>query len=281
MTIWDNRLLFGTAGVPESSAENSTLEGIKHVHALGLDCMEIEFVRGIRLKPDMAVRIKKQAAHLNISLSAHAPYYINLNSDETGKRLVSQERILHSARISQICGVRNLVFHAGYYGKKSPQSTFETIKEGLKEVLSILRSERNTVCLRVETMGKKAQFGSLEEVLFLCREVEGLQPCIDFSHIHAREGKINSYSEFIRIIRKIKKKLGNESVKNMHIHISGAEYNEKGELRHLNLADSDFCYDEWISAVKDFVITGSVISESPVQEQDALMLKKLYYGMEG
>lgn len=275
----NNLLLFGTAGVPQSSKDGSTLSGISRIHALGLDCMEIEFVRGIRIHSDLAAAVKKLAGSLNVSLSAHAPYYINLNSEETGKRLVSQERILNSARIGQLCGINDLVFHAGYYGGKSPEQTFETIKNGLKEVLSILHRERNAVRLRVETMGKKAQFGSLEEILFLCREVEGLEPCFDFSHIHAREGKVNSYGEFIRVFKKIEKKLGKKAIENMHIHISGCEYNEKGEIKHINLSESDFRFDEWISALHDFGVRGRIISESPLQEKDAVMLKKLYDGM--
>jgi len=126
-------------------------------------------------------------------------------------------------------------------------------------------------------MGKKAQFGSLEEVLMLCREVDGLQPCVDFSHIHARGGKANTYREFFRILKKIGKKLGDGALKSMHIHISGSKYNDKGEMKHLNLEESDFLFDEWIQALKDFDVRGMLICESPEQDKDALMLKNLYY----
>jgi len=162
------------------------------------------------------------------------------------------------------------------YGRKTPEETYQIIKRGITEVISILKAERNNVILRPETMGKKTQFGSLEETLLLCRQIERTLPCFDFSHIHAREGKINSYSEFQRIFRKIEKKLGSQALKNIHIHISGSEYNAQGERKHINLQSSDFRYDEWIQALKDLEIEGMVICESPNLEKDALMLKNLH-----
>jgi deoxyribonuclease-4 len=272
------KLLFGTAGIPHSAAQDSTLSGIEIVSKLKLDCMEIEFVKGVKMGTDMAKKIKEAARAHNIRLSAHAPYYVNLNADEEGKRLLSQERILKTARIAEICGARNIVFHCGYYGRTTPEQAYETILKGLKEVSSILKSERSKVVLRPETMGKRSQFGSLEEILQLCRDVDGILPCIDFSHLYTREGKANSYNEFYRIFRKIEKKLGKKALKNAHIHISGAEYTEKGERKHVNLKECDFRYDDWIQALKDFNIEGIVICESPNLEKDALMLKKLYIG---
>ena len=276
MSTASKKLLFGTAGVPNSASASLTLAGIQCAAQLGLDCLEIEFVKGLKMRSDTARKIKGQAKVHDISLSVHAPYYVNLNAAEEGKRLVSQERLLSSARMAEICGAKSVVFHPGYYGEVAAKQAFDTIMEGLKEVVSILKKERNPVVLRPETMGKKTQFGSLEETLFLCREVDGLQPCIDFSHIHAREGKANSYAEFHRILKKIEKKLGEKALKNLHIHISGVEYNAKGEMKHVDLQDSDFRYDEWIQALEDFGVEGMVICESPNLEQDALMLKKLY-----
>jgi len=270
-------LLFGTAGVPQSTAGTSTLQGLAQISKLGLDCQEVEFVKGIKMGPDTARKIRVKASSLGIRLSVHAPYYINLNSPEEGKRLASQERLLASARLAEICGAKSVIFHPGFYGRDSHEKTFEAVKKGLREVVSILKSERCPVVLRPETMGKKSQFGSLEEILFLCREIDGIAPCFDFSHIYAREGRSNDYNEFDRILRKIEKKLGESALKDIHIHISGVEYSEKGEIRHLNLQDSDFRYDDWIQALKDFDVRGMVICESPTQDKDALMLKKLYY----
>lgn len=271
------KLYFGTAGIPRSSKESSTESGIERISELELDALEIEFVRGVKMGEDTALAVKKKAQEKNIRLSVHAPYFINLNSPEEGKRLASQERILRSARIGHLCGAECVVFHPGFYGK-NPDEAYEIIKKTLKEISSILRHENNPIILRPETMGKKSQFGSLNEIINLSLEIENVQPCIDFSHIHARDGRWNSYEEFYKIIKKIERSLGKEAIKNVHIHISGIDYTEKGEKVHLNLKESDFRYDEWVQVLKDCSVEGVVICESPNLELDAMMLKRLYYG---
>ena len=124
MTLAVKKLLFGTAGIPHSAAKDSTLSGIDCISELKLDCLEIEFVKGIKMGTDTALKIKDAALARQVSLSAHAPYYVNLNAEEEGKRLVSQERILATARIAEKCGARSIVFHGGYYGKSTPEQAF-------------------------------------------------------------------------------------------------------------------------------------------------------------
>jgi len=271
-----SRLLFGTAGVPLSTPAASTLAAIDHVQKLGLDCLEVEFVKGVRMGNDTAREIGRQAEASGIRLSVHAPYYINLNSPELGKRLASQERLISSARLARLLGAKSVVIHPGYYGQDTPEKAYQNIKSGFENVLSILRSEKNPVTLRPETMGRQSQFGSLDETLMLCRELEGLLPCLDFSHIHARDRGENSYRYFQKIMRKVEKKLGRRAMEDLHVHVAGILYGEKGEIRHLDLRRSDFNFDSWVQVLNDVGGAGLVVCESPNLEKDALMLKRLY-----
>ena len=129
------------------------------------------------------------------------------------------------------------------------------------------------ITLRIETMGRISQFGSLDEVLAIT-EVAGVFPCIDFSHLHAVNGKNNSKEEFAGILTDIENKLGRDGLNNMHIHVSGIEYSPKGEKNHLEFEESDFKYKELAQAFCEFNIKGMVICESPNLEIDALKLKK-------
>lgn len=276
MSTAAKKLLFGTAGIPNSTRTDSSLAALDELVRLRLDGMELEFVKGTKMGMDMAKAIHDKAERLGMALSVHAPYYINLNSDDQGKRLMSRERLLNSARLARACGARSIVFHAGYYGQDPAEKTYETIKGEIKEIISILRAEKNPVALRIETMGKRSQFGSFDEVLQMCRELEGLEPCLDFSHLYAREGKVNSYDGFHRTLAKVRKKLGEKALHDLHIHISGADFNDKGEIRHLNLADSDFRTEEWVRALRDFGAKGLIICESPNIEEDAQRLKDIY-----
>ncbi|MDR7664382.1 deoxyribonuclease IV [Methanosarcina sp. Z-7115] len=270
------KLLFGTAGIPRSAKGNNSISGIERLRELDLDCMELEFVQGVRMGEKGAGNVLEAAEKRNIALSVHAPYYINLNSPEEEKLKASQERIYQAARIGSLCGAESIVLHAAFYQKSSKQDTYKRVSKALKELTGQLRNEGIRAVLRPETMGKRTQFGTLEEVLALSTEIEGIMPCLDFSHMHAREGKENSYSEFMAILSKVEETLGKEGLSNMHMHISGIKYDKNGEKKHLTLKESDFNYPELLRAIKEFEIGGLVICESPILEEDALLLRKTY-----
>jgi deoxyribonuclease-4 len=270
------KLFFGTAGVPRSTKASNSVAGIERVRELGLDCMELEFVQGVRMSEKGAENVLEASRRENVALSVHAPYYINLNSSEEEKIKASMERIYQAARIGSLCGAESIVLHAAFYQKNSKEAVYEKVSKALRELAGQFRAEGIPAVLRPETMGKRTQFGTLEEVLALSEEIEGVMPCLDFSHMHAREGKENSYPEFMAILSKVEESLGKKGLANMHMHVSGIEYDRNGEKKHLILRESDFNYPELLKALKEFEVKGLVICESPIMEDDALLLKKTY-----
>lgn len=269
-------LLFGTGGTPRSTKGQSSISGIKRIRELSLDCMELEFVQGVRMGEKGAQSVLEASRKENVALSVHAPYYINLNSYDEEKLKASLERIYQAARIGSLCGAESIVFHPAFYQKSSKEDTYKKVSIALEKLTGQLRREGINAVLRPETMGKPAQFGTIEEVLSLSVEIEGVMPCLDFCHLHSREGKENSYSEFTKILSRVEESLGKEGLSNMHMHVSGVEYGKNGEKRHLSLKDSDFNYPELMQVLKEFKVQGRIILESPVLEQDALMLRKIY-----
>jgi deoxyribonuclease-4 len=270
-------LLFGTGGVPVSAKSRSTEAGIERIAELALGCMEVEFVQGVKMGPQAAVSVGELAARKNVALTAHGPYFINLNAVEPQKVHMSKERILQTARTAALFGARSITFHAAFYLKNTPAETYAVVKRHLQEVMNILRKEGNKVTISPEVTGKPSQFGTLEELLQLSSEIEGVAPCVDFSHWHARTAKANSYQEFLDILDQIERKLGRRALDNMHIHLSGIAYGKKGEIKHLMLEDSDFQYAELLTALKERKSRGVVICESvPYLEKDALLLQQTY-----
>ena len=272
-----SKLLFGTGGVPVSAKLPSTEAGIERIAELGLGCMEVEFVRGVNMSSEAAVSAGELAARRNIVLTAHGPYFINLNAVEPQKVHMSKERILQTARIAALFGGKSITFHAAFYLKNTPGQTYAVVKRQLEQIVNVLRKEGNKVTISPEVAGKSSQFGALEEILQLSSEIEGVAPCLDFAHWHARTGKANSYQEFIDILDQIEGKLGRQALDNMHIHLSGIAYGKKGEIKHLMLQDSDFQYVDLLRALKDRKAKGVVITESvPHLEEDALLLQQTY-----
>jgi deoxyribonuclease-4 len=270
-------LLFGTAGIPLSTPPpHTTIDGIRHVAQLGLDCMEVEFVQGVYLGDGDAREVGAAASDAGIALSVHAPYFINFNAHETKKLKASQGYLYKSARIASLCNASSVVFHAGFYLGDPPSQVLQTISQYVGEVVERLKEEGIDILLRPEVSGKGSQFGSLEEILQLCSQGDGLAPCIDFAHWHARTGEYNSYDEFAAMLETVRQYLGEAALHNMHLHISGIEYGASGERRHLELERSDLKYRELLKALKDYSLDGRVICESPIQEEDALRLKAAY-----
>jgi deoxyribonuclease-4 len=271
-----DKLLFGTGGVPNSARDGSTLAGIDRIAQLGLGCMELEFVQGVKMGRETALEVAELAVKRNIALSAHAPYYINLNAKEPDKLKASMERVFQTARVASLCGASSIVFHPAYYMGQPPTQVYERVKPHLQQITSQLKAEGNKVWIRLEVTGKATQFGTLEEVLDLSAEIEGIAPCIDFAHWHARTGKYNSYDEFTYILKQVERKLGRQALDNMHIHISGIAYNVHGERNHLDLQDSDFNYVDFVRALKDHKVKGLVVCESKNLEDDAQLLQQTY-----
>jgi deoxyribonuclease-4 len=271
-----DKLLFGTGGTPHSSRTASTIDGIRRIAELKLGCMEMEFVRGVKMGEAAARLVAETAAREGVKLSAHGPYFINLNAREPEKITASQGRILQTARIAAICGAESIIFHAAYYLGDPPEKAYSSVKKYLAEVMGQLKRENNRVWVRLEVMGKPSEFGTIDEILNLCTELEGVGIGVDFAHWHARSGLSNSYPEFVSVLQQIGQRLGDSALSNMHMHVSGIAYGKKGEIKHLNLQESDFKYAELLKALKDYGVKGIVICESPNLEEDALLLQETY-----
>jgi deoxyribonuclease-4 len=269
-------MLFGTAGVPHSSKGSDPAAGVSRIAELGLGAMELEFVYGVRIRDEMADRVRRVAEENGIRLTCHGPYYINLNSQEKEKRQASVKRILDTARAAHRVGAGSITFHAAFYMKQDPQKVHRVVQDALAGIMDTLDREKIKVQVRPELTGKPSQYGDLEELLALSNEIEGVFPCIDFSHFHARTGAQNSLAEFEETLKRYARVLGKSALSDLHLHVSGIEYTRKGERRHLLLKESDFKYRDLLKALKSHGAGGVLICESPNLEEDALLMQRSF-----
>ncbi len=268
---------FGPAGVPIQCEGSSTIEGVRCCKELGLTAMEMEFVRGVRMNDDYAKEVKKVAKGLDISLSSHAPYYVNLCTDDKQKIKNTKRHILQAARATFLAGGSITVFHPGYYQKKTPEEAYEAAKTVLKEIEAELKKEDIKVRLGAETVGKRSAFGGLDENIRLSRELGMVEPCIDFAHLHARgDFRIKNADDYRAIFNRLEKELGSY-VKRFHCHFSEIEYSEKGERNHLPLGTANVPpFKPFMKVLAENGYSGTVICESPKLDIDALKMKKEY-----
>lgn len=272
-----DRLLFGTAGTPNSAKPRDSITAFKRLNELGLDSMELEYVRGSFPGEQKALEIASAARDNNIRLTAHGPYYINLHAEDPEKLAASRERIIKTAKIGSLSGAESITFHSGFFRGQDSGEVYRWIRNELENIIHKVRQMNIDVDVRPELTGKPSQFGSLDEIIRLSDEIEGIQPCIDWSHLYARTGVFNTAGEFQSVIDKIRSKLGEQAIKSLHMHITGIIFGLKGEKKHLNLDESDFNYKELLHVLKENGVCGFLICESPSLEDDAIVLKE-YYG---
>ncbi|GAB4418941.1 MAG: TIM barrel protein [Anaerolineae bacterium] len=277
-TTSSDLLRFGTVGSPSTTPKPGTPAAVEYSRLLGFDHLEIAWVQSVRVSDDTCAAIKAAAQEHQITLSIHAPYYINLNSQTAELMRKSDERLLTAARKGFLAGARDIVFHPGSYHDQPPEQVYERVAQKLRELRAILDEEGVDVILRPETMGKPAVFGSLEEVLQLSRDIPGVLPCLDFAHLHARTGQFNSYDEFMRILDAVEAALGECGLHQFHAHLSGIAYGPRGERQHLPLNEADLRYRELLQALIDRGVQGTIGVEAPepFHVADALTLQATY-----
>src|SRR4030043_2099043 len=269
---------FGTVGSPNSTPKKpgGSVGAIFRLKELGLDALELGWVQAVRKNEEVCIAIQQAASSQNVLISVHAPYFINLNA--TNEEWVnSRKRLMDAAVFGKLAGATDIIFHPGsYFGKQSSDVLPIAIKR-LQGCLEELRSAGNNVTLRPETMGKSAMLGSLEDTLAMAKVLSGVEPCIDFAHLHARpgDGSVNTYDEFSHILEKYGETLGDESLTHLHIHLSGIQYGDKGEKEHLPFKESDLNLEGLFKSLKAFQCRGRILCESPIMEDEALYMKKL------
>jgi deoxyribonuclease-4 len=245
---------------------------LQTVKDAGLNALEMQFVRQAQMGDDKARAIRAKAEELELLLSAHAPYYINFNSENPETVRKSSEWVLKTARIAHNLGAWIIVIHAAAYGAARERCT-DSVANGLGGCRDTLHHEgADDVVLGLETMGRTAQWGTFEEIGEVMRRVKGVQPVIDFAHIHARSGGgLKGRADFAATLK------AHDQVHKgrMHCHFSCIEYTAAGEKRHLPLKVKEPDYAPLAELLRARKGEATMISETPVPIDGAVALMKM------
>ena len=263
---------FGPAGYPQGS--KNPKEGMDTVVELGLDALEIEFVRGVRITKEKAIENGKMAKERNIRLSAHAPYFVSFNSDKIEAREKSIEYVVDTARAAHLLGAYIIVIHAASYGK-TPNEATDNVIVGINKCKEILDDEGiKDVVLGLETMGKTGQWGTLPEISKVMDSIENVHPVLDVAHTHARfHGSLKTKQNCTDLLEEFFPLASDIA----HFHISCIKYGDKGEISHLPLSAADPDMSVFAEAVREYDRDCTFICESPLQEKDAVVFKNMFY----
>ena len=256
---------FGTVGSPIGTPKKpgGSVGAIQFSKSIGLTAFELGWVQSVRVSEETCALIKQTAYEQGVSLSVHAPYFFNLNAtDEEWPK--SRKRLMDAAHYGNLAGATDIIFYPGSYFERPPAEVLKVSIPRLKSCADELRKKGNPVILRPETMGKSAMLGSLEDTLEMSKAIQGVQPCLDFAHLHARpgDGTMNTVKEWTKLLEAYRAALGKDALKNLHIHLSGIEYGPKGEKNHLALKESDLKINFLFEVLKEFGCAGAFCAKA-------------------
>jgi deoxyribonuclease-4 len=263
------RVFLGPAGIPVAAEERTTTGGLLTLRRLGLDAMEVEFVRSVYLSRGAAESVGELADQLGIQLTVHAPYFINLLSEKRETVEASKRRILESLDRAEAMKAEAVVVHPAYYGKLGREEAFEEMERVTHELLDGAEAIGGKAKLAYETMAKESQFAGLDELLRLMETVKSsrLTICVDFAHLYVRgNGRIN-YAEVLDKLR---------SFSHIYSHFSNMKYNPKTR-RFTDVHEPIDDHPPFKPLAEEILRRGidiTIISESPILEADSLKMKE-------
>ncbi len=247
-------------------------DGIIYTRNLELDAMEVQFVRGIRMTEEEAIKVRETAEEAGVELHVKAPYYINLAGDEKNVEM-SFSKIVATGKLAHEMGAETVVFHPGFYGDLTKEETLERVVRNTRELRNLFVREGWKPRLGIEVMGKRNVFGNLDEVMAVCQRVKGVIPVVDFAHIHARgNGMLQEPEDFQGVFDRIAQ-LG---IEHFLVHFTGIHY-ENGNARYrLPIKKGDLKFEPLCEVLLENNLSATIISTSPILEHDAMYMNIVF-----
>ena len=232
----------------------------------------------VRVTEETCAAIKATAQENDVSLSVHAPYFINLNADDE-EWPKSRQRLMDAAHYGNLAGASDIIFHPGSYFERPADEVLPLAIERLQGCIDELRRAGNPVILRPETMGKSAMLGSLEDTLAMSQAIPGVIPCIDFAHLHARlgDGSMNTYAEWMRTPGSVCPGAGRRgAARPAHPPLGHRIRSEGREGAPAKWKKPTWMCGRSCRALHACGCRGRILCESPVLEDDALLIRQMW-----
>lgn len=295
-----NNTIFGVAGFPPSFFKSEYRKKRENIFAwlesINLDWIELQNTYGVKMKDEQAFLYRELAEKYGIGISLHAPYYITLASGEDAVVERSKDRVLECFALAQKIGAQRIIFHPGHFPGESKESRTKALIKIVEGLNAIQDRIPDGIYLYPETAGKRSQIGSVDDIIYICSNVNYARPCIDVAHVHGFEyGKLTSTNSIIEVLDHIENSLDRKCLENTHFHMYPVEIDHNGEKRHkafddridnqqISLFDNHICdryfplAEHFVEAIKIKKLKPVVICEArDTQDSGALLMKSLYF----
>jgi deoxyribonuclease-4 len=160
-----------------------------------------------------------------------------------------------------------VVFHPGYYMQQDKKQVLNLIKDACDDLVKEMNNKNiKNVNLALETSGKINSFGTINEIIYICKHNKRCVPCIDFAHLYAYNKGVIDYSDVFDEFKVL-------NLEHYHCHFSGIEFSDSGERNHVSMSKPDF--NGLAREILKRKLNITIISESPITYLDSLKQKKI------
>jgi deoxyribonuclease-4 len=209
------------------------------------------------------------AKELDIELSLHTPYYMDL-ADVDGLARKSLDSIRWGGLLADAMDASTVVTHLGMFGELESKEALARIAKSLRTLRDAFKRAKVRSRLGIEASGRQEVVGSLEEILSLAKTVTGIVPVVNFAHVHARGyGSLKRPEDFAEVLSKVKRL----SAGRIHAHFSGVEHAEGNELRYTPIKKGDLRFEPLAECLLNGDYDMTLVSSSPLLEHDAMYMK--------
>jgi deoxyribonuclease-4 len=209
---------------------------------------------------------------LDVELSMHTPYYMDLTS---GNELTQKsiDSIRWAGLLTSQMDGGTVISHIGLYGDLGKKEATKTITENITGVMGFWHDHKIKARLGFETSGRQEVFGSLEEIMTICDDIEGVVPVLNFAHLHARQnGTLREPQDFAELFDRI----GPYMDGHYYTHFSGVEHEGGNEKRVTPIKKGDLRFEPLAEYLTENTPNCTIISSSPLLEHDAMYMKVIF-----
>jgi deoxyribonuclease-4 len=250
----------GPSGLPDAPSFERAADSLAEA---GYRAVEIGFVSGFWLSYDDAPLLAEVLRARDIVVSVHAPLAAFMGHAERAKKFKMALGMLdHTAGLAKAVGAEVIVFHPGFLLGRDREQTIHDVVDQLGDLRARLESKDRLVPFGIEVMGRVRDFGSIDDVLEIARQVDFVRPVLDFAHMHATsDGAYTDVDAFASALEAADEVM--EADEPFHIHFSDIAYANRNETKHLPYGEGTLRAEPLRDALAGFDRPATVISESP------------------
>jgi deoxyribonuclease-4 len=212
------------------------------------------------------------AKRLDVRLSLHTPYYMDLSSDDATSNKC-MDSIRYGGLIVNALDGDMVVTNLGVYKDGVPKEDVEgEIVNNLATILDWWDGMGIKPKLGIEVSGNQDVFGTLDQVLGICDEFGPTTvPVLNFPQFHSyTDGALIDSSDFETLIEQVAPYYEDSSI---YTAFAGVEYSNGSEKRVTPIKKGDLKFEPLAEALNNLTPNATVISSSPLLEHDAMYMR--------